>query len=105
MTRFRVPAFLERGLGWRNSFGSGKGGDTITSGLEGAWTTNPIKWDNNYFEHLFEHEWELDKSPAGANQWKPKNGALAEAVPDAHDPSTASTLTEARSAMPTIRPR
>ena len=76
----------EQGLGWKSSFGSGKGVDTISSGLEGAWTTNPIKWDNNYFEVLFGHEWELSKSPAGAQQWKPKDGAAANAVPDAHDP-------------------
>jgi len=76
----------EQGLGWKNSFGSGKGVDTISSGLEGAWTTNPIKWDNNYFEVLFGFEWELTKSPAGAQQWKPKGGAAANAVPDAHDP-------------------
>ena len=76
----------EQGLGWKNSFGSGKGVDTISSGLEGAWTTNPIKWDNNYFEVLFGHEWELTKSPGGAQQWKPKGGAAANAVPDAHDP-------------------
>jgi catalase-peroxidase len=77
----------EQGLGWKNTFGSGKGGDAITSGLEGAWTTNPKKWDNNYFENLFGFEWELTKSPAGANQWTPKNGAGAGTVPDAHDPS------------------
>jgi catalase-peroxidase len=76
----------EQGLGWSNSFGSGKGVDTISSGLEGAWTTNPIKWDNNYLEVLYGFEWELTKSPAGAAQWKPKNGAAAGAVPDAHDP-------------------
>jgi catalase-peroxidase len=76
----------EQGLGWKNSFGSGKGVDTISSGLEGAWTTNPIKWDNNFFEVLFGFEWELTKSPAGAQQWKPKGGAAANAVPDAHDP-------------------
>ena len=76
----------EQGLGWSNSFGSGKGVDTISSGLEGAWTTNPIKWDNNYLENLFAHEWELTKSPAGAQQWKPKNGTAAGTVPDAHDP-------------------
>src|SRR5271166_6533737 len=76
----------EQGLGWKNTFGSGKGVDTISSGLEGAWTTNPIKWDNNYFEVLFGFEWELTKSPAGAQQWKPKGGAAANAVPDAHDP-------------------
>ncbi len=76
----------EQGLGWTNSFGSGKGVETITSGLEGAWTTNPIKWDNNYFENLFGFEWELVRSPAGAQQWAPKGGAAADAVPDAHDP-------------------
>jgi catalase-peroxidase len=76
----------EQGLGWKSSFGSGKGVDTISSGLEGAWTTNPIKWDNNYLEILFGFEWELTKSPAGAQQWKPKGGAVANAVPDAHDP-------------------
>ncbi len=76
----------EQGLGWSNSFSSGKGVDTISSGLEGAWTTNPVKWDNNYLENLFEYEWELTKSPAGAQQWKPKNGAAAGTVPDAHDP-------------------
>jgi catalase-peroxidase len=76
----------EQGLGWKNSFGTGVGVDAISSGLEGAWTANPIKWDNNYFEVLFSFEWELTKSPAGAQQWKPKNGAAANAVPDAHDP-------------------
>jgi catalase-peroxidase len=76
-----------QGLGWKNSHGSGKGRDTITSGLEGAWTPTPIKWDNSFFETLFGHEWELTKSPAGAKQWKPKNGASVNAVPDAHDPS------------------
>jgi len=75
----------EQGLGWKNSFGSGKGGDAITSGLEGAWTPNPIKWDNGFFDTLFGHEWELTKSPAGAWQWIPKNGAAASAVPDAHN--------------------
>ena len=77
----------EQGLGWRNSFGSGNGGDTITSGLEGAWTPTPITWDNSYFETLFGYEWELVRSPAGAQQWAPKNGAGADAVPAAHDPS------------------
>ncbi len=77
----------EQGLGWKNSFGSGAGADTISSGLEGAWTTNPIKWDNNYLENLFAYEWELTKSPAGAQQWVPKGGAAAGTVPDAHDPS------------------
>ena len=77
----------ERGLGWRNSYGSGRGGDTITSGLEGAWTPTPLTWDNSYFETLFGHEWELVKSPAGAQQWAPKDGAAVDTVPDAHDPS------------------
>ncbi|MET8535605.1 catalase/peroxidase HPI [Streptomyces sp. NPDC005065] len=77
----------EQGLGWRNSFGTGKGGDTITSGLEGTWTNTPVTWDNSFFEILFGHEWELFKSPAGAHQWRPKNGAGAGTVPDAHDPS------------------
>jgi catalase-peroxidase len=76
----------EQGLGWSNSFGSGKGVDAISSGLEGAWTSNPVKWDNDYLENLFKYEWELTKSPAGANQWTPKNGAGAGTVPDAHDP-------------------
>ena len=77
----------EQGLGWRNGFGSGKGGDTITSGLEGAWTTNPVKWDNNYFENLHGYEWELTKSPAGASQYTPKDASAVATVPDAHDPS------------------
>ena len=77
----------EQGLGWKSSFGTGKGVDTITSGIEGAWTTNPVKWDNNYLENLFGYEWELVKSPAGAHQWAPKGGAGAGTVPDAHDPS------------------
>ncbi len=76
-----------QGFGWVNSFGSGKGAHTITSGLEGAWTPNPIQWDNGYFETLFGHEWELTKSPAGAHQWKPKGDAGAGTVPDAHDPT------------------
>jgi catalase-peroxidase len=75
----------EQGLGWKNSLGSGNGVDTISSGLEGAWTTNPVKWDNNYLENLFGYEWELTKSPAGANQWTPKDAAAAGTVPDAHD--------------------
>jgi catalase-peroxidase len=75
----------EQGLGWKNSFGSGKGVDTISSGLEGAWTTNPVKWDNDYLEILFKYEWELTKSPAGAQQWIPKDGAGTGTVPDAHD--------------------
>lgn len=77
----------EQGLGWKNSFGTGNAGDTITSGLEGAWTTTPTKWSNNFFENLFGFEWELTKSPAGAQQWKPKGDAGAGTVPDAHDPS------------------
>jgi len=77
----------EQGLGWKNSFGSGNGDDTIGSGLEGAWTTNPVKWDNNYLENLFGHEWELTKSPAGAYQWTPRDASAAATVPDAHDPS------------------
>ena len=77
----------EQGLGWKNSFGTGKGADTITSGLEGAWTTNPIKWDNNYLENLFGYEWVLTQSPAGAHQWTPKEVSSAGTVPDAHDAS------------------
>ena len=77
----------EQGLGWKNTFGSGKGGDTISSGLEGAWTTTPTKWSNNFFWNLFGYEWELTKSPAGAHQWIPKHGMGADTVPDAHDPS------------------
>ncbi len=77
----------DQGFGWINTFGSGAGPHAITSGLEGAWTTNPTKWDNNYFDNLFGHDWELTKSPAGAQQWTPKNGAAAGTVPDAHDPS------------------
>ncbi|MEZ4802826.1 MAG: catalase/peroxidase HPI [Gelidibacter sp.] len=76
-----------QGLGWSNSFGSGKGVDTITSGLEGAWTDTPVKWSHTYFKNLFEYDWELTKSPAGAHQWKPKNGAGEGTVPDAHDPA------------------
>ena len=77
----------EQGLGWKNSFGTGKGVDTITSGLEGAWTPTPIQWDNSYWDTLFGYEWELVKSPAGAQQWAPKDGAASDTVPDAHDPS------------------
>ncbi|MBC8349776.1 MAG: catalase/peroxidase HPI [Verrucomicrobia bacterium] len=77
----------EQGLGWKNSFGSGNAGDTITSGLEGAWTTEPAKWDNNYFDNLFGYEWELGQSPAGAAQWSPKETSAQNTVPDAHDPS------------------
>jgi len=77
----------EQGFGWTSSFGTGKGNDTITSGLEGIWTTTPTKWSNNFFWNLFSFEWELFKSPAGAHQWRPKGGAAAGTVPDAHDPS------------------
>lgn len=77
----------EQGLGWRSSYGSGKGGDTITSGLEVTWTSTPTKWSNNFFWNLFGYDWELFKSPAGAHQWRPKNGAGANSVPDAHDKS------------------
>jgi catalase-peroxidase len=77
----------EQGLGWKNTYGTGAGADTITSGLEGAWTTTPTKWSNNYFENLFGYEWELTKSPAGAHQWKPKGNAGEGLVPDAHDAS------------------
>jgi catalase-peroxidase len=77
----------EQGLGWKSSYGSGLGVDTITSGLEVTWTKTPTKWSNDYFEHLFGYEWELTKSPAGAHQWRPKNGAGAGSVPDAHDQS------------------
>ena len=73
-----------QGLGWKNTYGTGKGGDTITSGLEVTWTSTPTKWDNGFFETLFGHEWELTESPAGANQWVAKDAA--ETVPDAHDP-------------------
>jgi catalase-peroxidase len=77
----------EQGLGWRNSFGSGNAGDTISSGLEGAWTTTPTRWSNNFFENLFGYEWELTRGSGGANQWKPKDNAGAGTIPDAHDPA------------------
>ena len=77
----------EQGLGWKSTFGSGKGGDAITSGLEVTWTTTPTRWSNDFFKHLFDYEWELTKSPAGAHQWTPKDGQGAGTVPDAHDPS------------------
>jgi catalase-peroxidase len=77
----------EQGLGWKNTFGSGKGGDAITSGLEGAWTSNPVKWDNGFFDNLFRYEWTLTKSPAGANQWTPKDASAQGTVPDAYDAS------------------
>ncbi len=80
-------AIEDQGLGWKNTFGSGNGYATISSGLEGAWTKNPVRWDNGFFDNLFGYEWELTKSPAGAFQWKPKDPAAANTVPDAHDPS------------------
>ncbi|MFI6003279.1 catalase/peroxidase HPI [Streptomyces sp. NPDC051366] len=80
-------AIEQQGLGWSNGFGTGKGADTITSGLEGIWTNTPVTWDNSFFEILFGYEWELFQSPAGANQWRPKAGAGAGTVPDAHDAS------------------
>jgi catalase-peroxidase len=82
-----AAALEQMGLGWMSSFHSGMGVHAITSGIEGAWTNNPTKWDNNYFENLMNHDWVLTKSPAGAHQWIPANGALADAVPDAHDPT------------------
>ena len=81
----RLPSLEAQGFGWRNSFGTGKGGDTITSGLEVTWTTTPTKWSNNFFENLFGFEWELTKSPAGAQQWVAKGGAGAGTIPHAHD--------------------
>jgi catalase-peroxidase len=81
-----AAGLAEQGLGWKNTFGVGNAGDTISSGLEGAWTPSPITWDNSFFDTLFAHEWELSKSPAGASQWVPKDGAAT--VPDAHDPTT-----------------
>ena len=77
----------QQGLGWKSSHGSGKAGDTITSGLEGAWTSNPVKWDNEFVENLYGHEWELTKSPAGKSQYTPRNASKVANVPDAHDPS------------------
>jgi catalase-peroxidase len=77
----------EQGLGWRNAYGTGNAGDTITSGLEGAWTTTPTKWSNNFFQNLFGYEWELTKGPGGAHQWKPQSDAGAGTIPDAHDPA------------------
>jgi catalase-peroxidase len=78
----------EQGFGWKNRYGTGMGDDTITSGLEGAWTSDPIRWDNGYFDNLFGYEWELTRSPAGAKQWAPKNPEAQHTVPKAHDPST-----------------
>jgi catalase-peroxidase len=80
-------ALTEQGLGWTSSYGSGHGGDTITSGLEGAWTNNPTKWDNGFFENLYKYDWDLTKSPAGAQQWTPTDPAAKDDVPDAHDPN------------------
>ncbi len=82
-----AAGLAEQGLGWKSTFGTGNGEFTISSGIEGAWTTNPIAWDNNYFENLFNYEWELTKSPAGAQQWTPKNATAAGTVPDAHNPN------------------
>lgn len=91
----------EQGLGWKSRFGTGKGGDTITSGIEGAWTPTPTKWDNSYFDTLFGYDWNLVKSPAGANQWVPADPAAASTVPHAHDPSkkTAPIMTTADMAL------
>ena len=77
----------QQGLGWKNLYGTGKGGDAWTSGLEGAWTNDPVRWDNGFFDNLFNYEWELTTSPSGAKQWIPKDGAASDAVPDAHDPA------------------
>jgi catalase-peroxidase len=82
-----AAGLANQGLGWKNSYGSGNAGDTISSGLEGAWTPSPIKWDNSYFDTLFGHEWVQSKSPAGATQWVPKDGGGADMVPDAFDPT------------------
>jgi catalase-peroxidase len=82
-----AAAIEEQGLGWRNSYGSGAGGDAITSGLEGAWTNEPTKWDNGFLDNLYKYDWDLTKSPAGAWQWVPKNPEAQDTVPDAHDPS------------------
>ncbi len=82
-----AASMVEQGFGWKNSYGTGNAGFTITSGLEGAWTSFPVRWDNGYFDNLFNHDWVLTKSPAGAHQWMPKDGAAAGTVPDAHDPS------------------
>ena len=95
-----------QGLGWKNSFGTGKGPHTITSGLEVTWTTTPTKWSNNFFENLFGFEWELTKSPGGAHQWKPKGDAGAGTVPDAHDPSKTHRAVDAdHRHRPARRPR
>ena len=81
-----AAGLAEQGFGWKNSYGKGNAGDTITSGLEGAWTTSPAQWSHDYFNHLFDYEWELTKSPAGAHQWTPKDKSAEGTVPDAHDP-------------------
>ncbi len=96
----------ELGLGWKNKHGTGFGVHTIGSGLEGAWTTTPVKWSNNFFDNLFKFDWELTKSPAGAYQWKPKAGGGAGTVPDAHDPAIkhAPTMLTTRSGA-AFRPR
>ena len=86
-SRTRGCRLEEQGLGWRNTFGTGKGADAITSGLEGAWTNEPTKWDNGYLDNLFKYDWELTTSPAGAHQWAPKDPSAQGTVPDAHDPS------------------
>jgi catalase-peroxidase len=83
----QLAAIEEQGFGWTSKYGSGKGGDTITSGLEGAWTMKPTQWDNGYFENLFKYEWELQKAPSGAKIWRPKDNGGADTVPDAHDPN------------------
>jgi catalase-peroxidase len=93
----------QQGFGWKNTYGSGNGDDTITSGLEGAWTTTPTKWSNNYFENLFGFDWELTNSPAGAHQWRPKNEAGAGTVPDAHDRSWIRSMRRSPGASTTIR--
>jgi catalase-peroxidase len=96
----------EQSLGWKNTFGSGNAGHTITSGLEGAWTTTPTKWSNNFFWNLFGYEWELTKSPAGAHQWKPKHAMGAGTVPDAHDPGKTPCAFHAHDRpLPALRPR
>ena len=87
-----AASLAEQGLGWKNTLGPGNADSTITSGLEGAWTTNPVKWDHNFFDNLFDNEWEQVKSPAGATQWTPKVGVAAGTVPDAHDPSASHPL-------------
>src|SRR2546421_11481262 len=82
-----AAGIAEQGLGWQSTFGTGKGGDAIGSGLEVTWTSTPTKWSNDFFKNLFTYEWELTKSPAGAHQWKPKGNAGARTIPSAHDRS------------------